>query len=66
MLNPTHQVERPAAAGRPRAVVACGRVVEAGSIGAIDRGWSAFPTTLPVMAKHDLTPAPRPEEAVPR
>ena len=64
MLNRSDQVERTAAAGQPRAH-ACGAAV-AGAIGAVDRGWT-FPSTLPVMAaKHDLTPAPRPEEAVPR
>lgn len=64
MLNPTYQVERPAAAGSPRAF-ACG-VVFAGVAGAIDRGWT-IPSAMPVSAaKHGLTPAPRPEEAVPR
>lgn len=64
MLSRNDQVERTAAAGQRRAL-ACGAAA-AGAVGAIDRAWT-FPSTLPVMAAlHDLTPAPRPEEAVPR
>lgn len=64
MLNPTYQVERPAAAGSPRAL-ACG-VAFVGAAGTFDRGWT-IPSAMPVVssAKHGLTPAPRPEEAVP-
>ncbi len=66
MLNPTYQVERPSAAGFPRAA-ACGGAVFGGFHGATDRGWTTIPSAMPVsVAKHDLTPAPRPEEAVPR
>ena len=64
MLNPNHQVERPAAAGGWRAPVS-GCVVSAAHLGAFDRGRS-IPTPMSVPgAKHTLTFAPRPEEAVP-
>ncbi|MGI8939980.1 MAG: hypothetical protein ACR2JF_17540 [Iamia sp.] len=66
MLNRSYQVERPAAAGSPRAF-ACGGAALAGADGTFDRGWTITPSTMPVsVAKHDSTPALRPEEAVPR
>ena len=64
MLNPAYQAERSAAAGSPRACVR--GVAFAGAAGTVDRGWT-IPSAMPVSAaKHGLTPAPRPEEAVPR
>lgn len=65
MLNRTYQAERLAAAGSPRAFARGGARTD-GAQGTLDRGWT-IPSAMPVsVAKHTLTPAPRPEEAVPR
>jgi hypothetical protein len=71
MLCSDYQVERPAAAGRPRAIAVVSRFAPtAGIAGAFATGlvWTVNPSPMGVKATkaHDLTPAQRPEEAVPR
>jgi hypothetical protein len=61
------QVERFAAAGRTRASVP-GVVAPAGTAtSTIGCGWVSNPPAMQVETakRHDLTPAPRPEEALP-
>ena len=70
MLCSDYQVERPAAAGRSRAAAASRFAPTAGIAGAFATGlvWTVNPSPMGVKATkaHDLTPAQRPEEAVPR
>jgi len=65
MLSSTYQVERTAAAGGARSVVAS--CAPAGSF-APGRMWTIGNPSIAgvTTVKHDLTPAQRPEEAVPR
>lgn len=73
MLCSTYLVERTAAAGSPRAIIAAapttgfGPSAGTGAAFCARRGWVINPSAMGVKVtlRHDLTPAPRPEEAVP-
>ena len=60
MLNGAYQVERTAAASGARPAVA----PIAGGAFAARRVWMSNPTVSVTAKRHDLTPVPRPEEAV--
>jgi len=69
MLSSTYQVERTAAAGCPRAIAAwISPSAGHGAAFVTTRVWMDNPSDAGVKAaqRHALTPAPRPEEAVPQ